>query len=177
MTDLQDWRAREAWLTSDIAETSFTGWLVTRHRLSHWELQQMNIQVLLHATGYSKMSWRENIVNARRASKGRAASYRTDARRSLGGARAATKSMYTCVIRFAKSVRLNKEECAAIARRAAEQISVLKRLSEDEELSEDLRDRLERYQCQHHLQRSGSRVNDLGKDRIDAEEEEHLPNK
>ncbi|KZT32688.1 hypothetical protein SISSUDRAFT_1037562 [Sistotremastrum suecicum HHB10207 ss-3] len=40
---------------------------------------------------------------------------------------------------------MNQEECADIARRAAEHISVLKRLDEDEELSEDLRERLGRY--------------------------------
>lgn len=42
-------------------------------------------------------------------------------------------------------VRLNKEECADIARRVAEHISVLKRVDEDEDLSDDLRERLERY--------------------------------
>ncbi|KZS86579.1 hypothetical protein SISNIDRAFT_543895 [Sistotremastrum niveocremeum HHB9708] len=42
-------------------------------------------------------------------------------------------------------VRQNKQECGDIARRAAEHIAVLKRLDEDQELSNDLIDRLERY--------------------------------
>ncbi|KZS93983.1 hypothetical protein SISNIDRAFT_504513 [Sistotremastrum niveocremeum HHB9708] len=48
-------------------------------------------------------------------------------------------------ILFEKRVRLNKKECADIARRAVEHIWALERLDKDEELSEDLAERLERY--------------------------------
>ncbi|KZS86585.1 hypothetical protein SISNIDRAFT_491821 [Sistotremastrum niveocremeum HHB9708] len=54
------------------------------------------------------------------------------------------------LIETAERVRANKEECSDIARRAAEQILVLKSWLDheegsDEPLSDDLRDRLERY--------------------------------
>ncbi|KZS87047.1 hypothetical protein SISNIDRAFT_491396 [Sistotremastrum niveocremeum HHB9708] len=62
-----------------------------------------------------------------------------------GGILKAIAGIGITILEIAERVRLNKEECADIARRAAEHISVLKRLDEDEELSEDLRERLERY--------------------------------
>ncbi|KZS87050.1 hypothetical protein SISNIDRAFT_538353 [Sistotremastrum niveocremeum HHB9708] len=62
-----------------------------------------------------------------------------------GGVLKAIAGIGITILETAERVRLNKEECADIARRAAEHISVLRRLDEDEELSEDLIERLERY--------------------------------
>ncbi|KZS87039.1 hypothetical protein SISNIDRAFT_491389 [Sistotremastrum niveocremeum HHB9708] len=62
-----------------------------------------------------------------------------------GGVLKAVAGIGITFLETAERVRLNKEECADIARRAAEDIGVLRRLNEDEELSEDLIGRLERY--------------------------------
>ncbi|KZS87049.1 hypothetical protein SISNIDRAFT_491398 [Sistotremastrum niveocremeum HHB9708] len=62
-----------------------------------------------------------------------------------GGVLKAVAGIGITILEIAERVRLNKEECADIARRAAEDIGVLTRLDEDEELSEDLIERLERY--------------------------------
>ncbi|KZT32824.1 hypothetical protein SISSUDRAFT_1123212 [Sistotremastrum suecicum HHB10207 ss-3] len=62
-----------------------------------------------------------------------------------GGVLKAIAGIGITILETAERLRLNKEECANIARRAAEHISVLRRLDEDEELSQDLRERLERY--------------------------------
>ncbi|KZS87053.1 hypothetical protein SISNIDRAFT_471284 [Sistotremastrum niveocremeum HHB9708] len=62
-----------------------------------------------------------------------------------GGVLKAIAGIGITILETAERVRLNKEECADIARRAGEDIGVLKRLDEDEELSEDLIERLERY--------------------------------
>ncbi|KZT32816.1 hypothetical protein SISSUDRAFT_475519 [Sistotremastrum suecicum HHB10207 ss-3] len=62
-----------------------------------------------------------------------------------GGILKAVAGIGITILETAERVRQNKEECADIARRAAEHISVLKRLDEGEELSDDLVERLERY--------------------------------
>ncbi|KZS87044.1 hypothetical protein SISNIDRAFT_471274 [Sistotremastrum niveocremeum HHB9708] len=62
-----------------------------------------------------------------------------------GGILKAVAGVGITILETAERARLNKDECADIARRAAEHISVLKRLDEDEELSDDLRERLQRY--------------------------------
>ncbi|KZT32249.1 hypothetical protein SISSUDRAFT_1055776 [Sistotremastrum suecicum HHB10207 ss-3] len=62
-----------------------------------------------------------------------------------GGILKAVAGIGITILETAEKVRLNKEECADIARRAAEQIAALKRLEEDEEFSEDLSERLDRY--------------------------------
>ncbi|KZS86577.1 hypothetical protein SISNIDRAFT_491830 [Sistotremastrum niveocremeum HHB9708] len=62
-----------------------------------------------------------------------------------GGILKAVAGIGITILETAERVRLNNAECADIARRAAEHISVLKRLDEDEELSDDLSERLERY--------------------------------
>ncbi|KZS86580.1 hypothetical protein SISNIDRAFT_471671 [Sistotremastrum niveocremeum HHB9708] len=62
-----------------------------------------------------------------------------------GGILKAVAGIGITILETAERVRQNKEECADIARRAAEDIGVLKRLDEDNELSEDLIERLERY--------------------------------
>ncbi|KZT32475.1 hypothetical protein SISSUDRAFT_1055051 [Sistotremastrum suecicum HHB10207 ss-3] len=62
-----------------------------------------------------------------------------------GGILKAVAGIGITILETAERVRQNKEECADIARRAAEDIGVLKRLDEDQELSEDLIERLERY--------------------------------
>ncbi|KZS88247.1 hypothetical protein SISNIDRAFT_470254 [Sistotremastrum niveocremeum HHB9708] len=62
-----------------------------------------------------------------------------------GGILKAIAGVGIALLEIAERVRVNKEECADIARRAAEHISVLNRLDEEEELSDDLRERLERY--------------------------------
>ncbi|KZS92016.1 hypothetical protein SISNIDRAFT_467253 [Sistotremastrum niveocremeum HHB9708] len=62
-----------------------------------------------------------------------------------GGVLKAIAGIGITILETAERVRQNKEECADIARRAAEHIAVLKRLDEDEELSYDLVERLERH--------------------------------
>ncbi|KZT32689.1 hypothetical protein SISSUDRAFT_520427 [Sistotremastrum suecicum HHB10207 ss-3] len=62
-----------------------------------------------------------------------------------GGILKAVAGIGITILETADRVRQNKEECADIARRAAEHISMLKRLDEDEGLSDDLIGRLERY--------------------------------
>ncbi|KZS86583.1 hypothetical protein SISNIDRAFT_491819 [Sistotremastrum niveocremeum HHB9708] len=69
-----------------------------------------------------------------------------------GGVLKAVAGIGITILETAERVRQNKEECADIARRAAEDIGVLKRLDEDEELSEDLIERLERYHHQEKLE-------------------------
>ncbi|KZT32480.1 hypothetical protein SISSUDRAFT_535196 [Sistotremastrum suecicum HHB10207 ss-3] len=62
-----------------------------------------------------------------------------------GGILKAVAGVGIMILETADRVRQNKEECADIARRAAEHISVLKRLDDDEDLSDDLFERLGRY--------------------------------
>ncbi|KZT32821.1 hypothetical protein SISSUDRAFT_1055037 [Sistotremastrum suecicum HHB10207 ss-3] len=62
-----------------------------------------------------------------------------------GGILKAVAGIGMTILETAERVRLNKEECADIAQRAATDIGVLKRLNEGQELSEDLIERLERY--------------------------------
>ncbi|KZS87046.1 hypothetical protein SISNIDRAFT_471277 [Sistotremastrum niveocremeum HHB9708] len=59
-----------------------------------------------------------------------------------GGILKAVAGIGITILETADQVRQNKEECADIARRAAEHISVLNRIDEEEELSDDLVERL-----------------------------------
>ncbi|KZS87036.1 hypothetical protein SISNIDRAFT_322856 [Sistotremastrum niveocremeum HHB9708] len=62
-----------------------------------------------------------------------------------GGILKAVAGVGITILETVERARVNREECFDIARRAAEHISVLKRLRTEDGLSDDLGDSLERY--------------------------------
>ncbi|KZT33282.1 hypothetical protein SISSUDRAFT_424736 [Sistotremastrum suecicum HHB10207 ss-3] len=77
-----------------------------------------------------------------------------------GGILKAVAGVGITILETVERARVNREECFDIARRAAEHISVLKRLRTEDGLSDDLGDSLERYR--RVLEEVSTRVEGLG---------------